>query len=130
MRKSPSKGMNLNLNLNNFDFHKDFSPNNKDHVDDLPPKKEKPTKGLEKYRSNSFVSKLNFYMKKFNFSEKELLMIKKRYFIHLISFLSNLETILFRFNKISFKGNITKMKFRESLGVLGLENITKLIISI
>jgi len=81
MRKSPSKGMNLNLNLNNFDFHKDFSPNNKDHVDDLPPKKEKPTKGLEKYRSNSFVSKLNFYMKKFHFSEKELLMIKKRYSI-------------------------------------------------
>lgn len=35
--------------------------------------------GFEKYRTKSFVSKLSLYIKKFRFSEKELLMIKQRF---------------------------------------------------
>lgn len=81
MKNNLSKGKNLhinNFNPQNFDLQKEFSPQHKDSSAESKRQKEKSTKGLEKYRSNSFVSKLNFYIKKYHFSEKELLMIKKR----------------------------------------------------
>lgn len=43
-------------------------------------KEEKSIKGFERYRTNSFIQKLGYYKNKFKFSEKELLMIKKRCF--------------------------------------------------
>ena len=67
----------------NQDIIKDFSPDNKvkdssDEESMQKKEKSKSPKGFEKERTSSFVSKLNFYTKKFRFSEKELLMIKKQ----------------------------------------------------
>ncbi len=38
----------------------------------------KNEKQFEKYRTNSFMAKLTFYKKRYEFNEGELLMIKKR----------------------------------------------------
>lgn len=76
-----NKLQNKNLKTGkNDDYLSDFSPRKQNNNNEPTfEKKEKKNKlDIERYRTNSFISKLPYYKTKFKFTENELLMIKKR----------------------------------------------------
>ena len=74
--------------------------------------------------SHSLLKQSEILQRKFKFSEKELLLIKKRFFSIFFDFLKfPLINPVFSksFAKISKNGLLTAENFRDSLGLLGLE---------